>query len=288
MPTNPTVTVLGAGALGAAMAVRLGETGHDVRLWNRTAGRARAVADGATGVTAVTSVDEAVAGAGAVFTVLRDGNAVAEVMAVGLGRMDDGAVWIQASTVGPDHARALADLARHHDVGYLDAPVSGSTAPARQGNLVWLVAGADGVLDRVRPLLRSLGSSVMHVGTGVEGSSLKLAVNAWLAASTVAISDALSLCDSLGVDHTVFVEALEAGPLAMPYALAKVTMMDAGSFEPGFAARLALKDIDLAFDAFSPTPLLRAVRDRLEQTVAAGHGDEDVAAVDYLREGNRA
>jgi len=288
MPDTTTVTILGAGALGAAMAARLGETGHEVRLWNRTAERARAAAEGASGVTAVDSVGEAVAGSAAVLTVLRDGDAVAGVMAEALGAMDGGAVWIQASTVGPEHARALADLAREHHVDYLDAPVSGSTAPARQGTLVWLVAGEDGVLDRVRPVLESLGSSVLHVGTGVEGSSLKLAVNAWLTASTVAISDVLSLCDSLGIDHAVFVDALEAGPLAMPYALAKVKMMEAHSFEPGFAVRLALKDVDLSLATVSPTPLFQAVRDRLAQTVAAGHGDEDVAAVDVLRPGSKA
>ena len=283
MPTDPKVAILGAGALGAAMATRLGETGHDVRLWNRTPERARAAADAATGVTAVGTVAEAVAGAGSVLTVLRDGDAVAEVMVEALGAMDEGAVWIQASTVGPEHARALADLAREHHVAYLDAPVSGSTTPARQGTLVWLVAGEVGVLDRVRSVLDSLGSSVLHVGTGVEGSSLKLAVNAWLTASTVAISDVLRLCDSLGIDHATFVDAIEAGPLAMPYALAKVQMMEARSFEPGFAVRLALKDVDLSMATDSPTPLFQAVRDRLAETVAAGHGDEDVAAVDFLR-----
>ena len=283
MPPDPTVSILGAGALGAAMAARLGETGHEVRLWNRTPGRALSAADGTTGVTAVPGVEEAVAGSAAVLTVLRDGDAVAGVMTDALGAMEEGAVWIQASTVGPDHARSLGELAREHGVSYLDAPVSGSTAPARQGTLVWLVAGEEDVLDAVRPILESLGSTVLHVGRGVEGSSLKLAVNAWLTASTVAISDVLSLCDALGIDHATFVDALEAGPLAMPYALAKIRMMEAHAFEPGFSVRLALKDVDLSLAAASPTPLFQAVRDRLDETVAAGHGDEDVAAVDYRR-----
>ncbi len=283
MATDPTVTILGAGALGAAMAVRLGETGHDVRLWNRSPGRARTAADQATGVTAVESLAEAVAGTGAVLTVLRDGDAVAEVMRQVLPAMADGAVWVQVSTVGPEHAQTLANLANERGVAYLDAPVSGSTAPARQGTLVWLVAGDDDVLRRVRPVLESLGSSVLHVGPAVEGSSLKLAVNAWLTASTVAISDVLALCDSLSVDHTKLVDALEAGPLAMPYALTKVRMMEAHSFEPGFTVRLALKDVDLSLTGLPATPLFQAVRDRLEETVAAGHGDEDVAAVDFLR-----
>lgn len=278
-------TVLGAGALGSAMAARLGETGHEVRLWNRTKERALAAAAQARGVTAVGAATEAVGGASAVITVLRDGDAVAEVMADAIAGLDTGAVWIQASTVGPRSAAALADLARDHGVAYLDAPVSGSTAPAREGRLVWLVAGEDAALSRARPVLDALGSTVLHVGTGVEGSSLKLAVNAWMTAATVAMSDVLALCDTLGIDHATFVTALEAGPLAMPYELQKVSSMDAGAYTAGFAVQLALKDIDLAADLAAPTPLLQVVHDRLERAVAAGHANDDLAAVDYQRRG---
>ena len=276
-------TVLGAGALGAAMAARLGEAGHDVRLWNRTPQRARAAAEQARGVTAVGTTTDAIRDASAVITVLRDGDAVADVMADAITELDSGAVWIQASTVGPRSARALADLARDHAVAYLDAPVSGSTTPAREGRLVWLAAGDDDALSRARPVLEALGSSVLHVGTGVEGSSLKLAVNAWMTAATVAISDVLALCDELGLDHGAFVAALEAGPLTMPYELQKVITMDAGTYTAGFAVQLALKDIELAAELAAPSPLLKVVHDRLERTVAAGHGNDDLAAVDYLR-----
>jgi 3-hydroxyisobutyrate dehydrogenase len=161
--------------------------------------------------------------------------------------------------------------------------VSGSTTPAREGKLVWLVAVDDAALSRARPVLEALGSSVLHVGTGVEGSALKLAVNAWMTAATVAMSDVLALCDALGIDHVMFVTALEAGPLAMPYELQKVRSMDAGAYTAGFAVALALKDIDLAAELAAPSPLLGVVRDRLERAVAAGHGSDDLAAVDYLR-----
>ncbi|MGW3704919.1 NAD(P)-dependent oxidoreductase [Streptomyces sp. NPDC005134] len=278
-----TLAVLGAGALGAAMAMRLGDTGHEVRLWNRTEERARSVAEHAAGVTTVRAVEDAVSGASVVVTVLRDGDAVTQVMSDAIARLDNDAVWVQASTVGPRYAGALAGLARDHGVAYLDAPVSGSTAPARQGKLVWLVAGAEDVLSRARPLLDDLGSSVLHVGTRVEGSAVKLVVNAWMAASTVAMSDVLALCDALGVDHATFVRVLAAGPLAMPYELQKVSVMDDASYAPGFAVQLALKDIELAAAAATPSPLLQAVRDRLEATVAAGHDNDDLAAVDYLR-----
>ncbi|HEX3791982.1 MAG TPA: NAD(P)-binding domain-containing protein, partial [Pseudonocardiaceae bacterium] len=232
-----TIAVLGAGALGAAMATRLGHTGHQVRLWNRTADKARVAAAGAPGVRAADTVAEAVTGAAVVFTVLRDGEAVTEVMSSAVESLAEHAVWVQASTVGPDSARALADLAAAHRVAYLDAPVSGSTGPALNGTLVWLVSGAADVVDRARPVLADLGSTVLHVGTGTQGSALKLVVNAWMTAATVAMSDVLALCDDVGIEHDTLVRALAAGPLAMPYELQKVDLMTSGSYPAGFAVR---------------------------------------------------
>lgn len=283
MSDTSTVAVLGAGALGTAMATRLGETGHNVRLWNRTAAKARAAASGSPGVVAVESVFEAVRGASVVITVLRDGQAVAEVMNTVISMLDDGAVWVQASTVGPTSARTLRELACEHAVAFLDAPVSGSTVPARSGTLVWLVAGSPDAVELAKPALDDLGSAVEHLGTEVEGSAVKLAINAWMTATTVVMSDVLALCDALAIPHSLLTQALDAGPLAMAYAQQKATAMDEHAYAAGFAIQLALKDLTLATDALAPSPLLRAVHERLEQAIAAGHGDEDIAAIDYQR-----
>jgi 3-hydroxyisobutyrate dehydrogenase len=283
MERDDIVTVIGAGALGAAMASRLGRTGHQVRLWNRSPERARSAAASAENVTPVDSLERALSGASVVITVLRDGGAVAGVMGTALDHLDAGTVWVQASTVGPDSARALAAMAADHGVAFLDAPVSGSTTPALEGRLVWLVAGDAEVLGRTRPVLDALGSTVLHVGAEVEGSSLKLVVNAWMAAGTVAMSDSLALCDALGLGHDTLRAALEAGPLAMPYALQKMALMDDRAYEPGFAVQLALKDVDLAGQTATLSPLFEVVRDRLQRTVEAGHGSDDLAAIDVLR-----
>jgi 3-hydroxyisobutyrate dehydrogenase len=281
--SKPTVAVLGAGALGAAIAARLADTGHQVKLWDRTAERAHEVAAASAGMTAVDEVTDAVRDAAMVLTLLRDGAAVTEVMDIAIGAIDEDAVWVQASTIGPESARALGELAEKHAVAYLDAPVSGSTGPARNGKLVWLVAGRQDAFERAEPTLRQLGSAVEHLGTGVEGSAIKLAVNAWMTAATVAMSDVLSLCDALEIPHELFVKVLEDGPLAMPYALQKAAAMDQHAYEPGFSIELARKDLALAAEELAPSPLLRAVQERMDQAIADGHAHDDVAAVDYQR-----
>ncbi len=280
---EPTVAVLGAGALGSAMAARLGETGHRVNLWNRTPDRARAIATASTGVTAVADLSEAVEQALVVLTVLRDGDAVTEVMSTAIDGLDARAVWVQASTIGPGSARMLGELAARHAVAYLDAPVSGSTGPARSGTLVWLTSGSRKAFELAEPTLRHLGSAVEYLGSGVEGSAVKIAVNAWMTSATVAMSDVLSLCDALGIDHALFTRVLADGPLAMPYALQKVTAMDKRAYTAGFAVELARKDLALAEESLPPSPLLLAVRRRLDQAIADGHGHDDLAAVDYQR-----
>jgi 3-hydroxyisobutyrate dehydrogenase len=231
--TEPTVAVLGAGARGAAIAARLGDTGHQVNLRNRTPDRARAAAAASTGVTAVADVIDAVRNAPVVVTLLRDGDAVADVMTTAIDALDAGAVWVQATTIGPDSARALAELARVRGVAYLDAPVSGSTGPARAGKLVWLVSGSQDAFDIAQPTLQQLGSAVEHRGTGVEGSAVKVAVNAWMTAATVAMSDVLAVCDALGIDHQLFAKVLQDGPLAMPYALQKQSRRTSALTPPG-------------------------------------------------------
>jgi 3-hydroxyisobutyrate dehydrogenase len=283
---KPVVAVLGAGALGAAIAARLSDTGHQVRLWNRTAVKAHAAAADSSGVTAADEVTDAVRGASVVFTVLRDGDVVAAVMGPAIDALDDRAVWVQASTVGPDSARTLSELARRHGVAYLDAPVSGSTGPARNGKLIWLVSGSQDALELAETTLKQLGSAIEHLGTGVEGSAVKLAVNAWMTATTVAMSDVLSLCDALGIDHKLFAKAIEDGPLAMPYAQQKATAMDEHAYAAGFAIELARKDLALAARTAAPTPLLRAVQQRLDEAISDGHGHDDLAAIDYQHSQN--
>jgi len=275
------VAVLGAGLLGAAMAARLGEQGADVRLWNRTAARAREVAGGADGVTAVERAEDAVAGAEVVLTVLRDGDAVVEVARAVLPSLGD-AVWVQASTVGPVAAGHLRAMAAGAGVADLDAPVSGSTEPARRGALTWLVAGDAEVLDRARPVLDDLGSRVLHVGDHVEGSALKVVVNAWMTAATAAMADSLALAERLGVEPGALREVLDGGPLGMPYALGKAAMMAEGRYPAGFPAELALKDLDLAAGDGALPGSLEAVRARLRQAGPAGRGREDVAVLAEL------
>jgi 3-hydroxyisobutyrate dehydrogenase len=156
--------------------------------------------------------------------------------------------------------------------------VLGSTGPARQGTLTWLVGGADGPLERALPVLEALGT-VLHLGPDQQGSRLKAVLNVWLATATVAMADALTALDALDVPRDAFLDVLRNGPLGMAYAVQKAALMASHDYAPGFPVELALKDVRLSLDAVGDQPLAAAVAARLQEEVDAGHARDDLAAV---------
>src|SRR3954452_7735146 len=129
------VAVLGTGIMGAPMARNLQRAGLEVRAWNRSRDKAEPLAQ--DGVAVHDEAAEAVGGADVVLTMLADGDVVRSVMTDEgvLEAMDDGAVWLQMSTVGVEAADDLGRLAADRGVAYVDAPVSGTKQPAEQGKL---------------------------------------------------------------------------------------------------------------------------------------------------------
>jgi 3-hydroxyisobutyrate dehydrogenase len=271
------VAILGAGRMGTAMALRLLDTGHDVTVWNRDPERLAPLAD--AGAHLAGDVAAAVVHAQDVVTMVTDGDAVSSLAQLMLPAMPREAVWVQASTVGADWADRLRDQAESQGRRMLDAPVSGSTDPARHGALTWLVSGDAGAVSTARPMLDALGQRVIVVGDRQEASRLKLIVNAWMTAATVAMADALDASDRLGVPREALLDVLADGPLGMPYALQKAQLMTAHEYTPGFSVELALKDIRLMERTGESAPLLEALDQRLASAVRKGHAHDDLAAV---------
>ncbi len=134
-----TVSVLGTGIMGAAMARNLARAGHFVRAWNRTRAKAEPLA--ADGAHIAETPAEAVRGADVVLTMLYDGAAVREVMreaAPGLRTLRSGGAWVQSTTVGIEAVAELAALAREHGLVFYDSPVLGTRQPAEAGQLTVL------------------------------------------------------------------------------------------------------------------------------------------------------
>jgi 3-hydroxyisobutyrate dehydrogenase len=251
-------------------------------VWNRTPAKAAVVGVGAR---RASTPAEAAAGADVLITMLTDGAAVEGVMTGpkgALSMLPSGAIWIQMSTVGAEWSDRLADLVVSHDVAFVDAPVSGSSGAAEQGELVILGSGATTVRPRVEPIFDALGRQTLWLQSDGDGSRLKLALNNWLAVLIEGMVETLTLGEALGLDPHVVLEAIADGPTASEYALAKGAAMLDAEFVPGFPLRHATKDAELALSAAHrhgmELPLTNALLPRFHEAIAADHGGDDVAA----------
>lgn len=271
-----TVTVLGAGTMGSAMARRLAAEGFTVRAWNRTAAKLKPLES--AGVRPEGGVEDAVRGADAVITMLPTGSVVASVAERFLPAMGEDAVWLQTSTVGGPWTDRLHETARHAGRTMLDAPVSDGGGAAERGALTVIVSGPESAVERAGPVLAALASRVLHVGAGGEASRIKLIVSGWTAASVAAMAGTLSACRRLGADPAQAAKVLEGGPFAMPYALDEAEEVRDGARTPGFPVALGGKDLDLLIDELGDAPgLYRLVRDLLERPGDEGLDREDAA-----------
>ncbi|MBD0838221.1 NAD(P)-dependent oxidoreductase [Streptomyces sp. TRM68416] len=287
MTEKLTVSVLGTGIMGAAMARNLARAGHAVRAWNRS--RAKSEPLSAEGVFVAGSPAEAVEGADTVLTMLYDGPAALEVMRRAAPALSPGTAWAQSTTAGIEALTGLATFARERGLLFYDAPVLGTRAPAEAGQLLVLAAGPAEGRPRVTPVFDAVGARTLWTGEdGAEGSAtrLKLVANSWVLAATNAMGETLALAQALGVDPQSFFDAIGGGPLDMGYLRAKSALVLDGRLTPAqFAVSTAAKDARLIVEAGTAhgirLDVAAAGAERLERAAAQGHGDEDMAAAYY-------
>jgi 3-hydroxyisobutyrate dehydrogenase len=277
------VAVLGTGTMGAPIARNLLRAGMPVRVWNRTPAKAAELTT--HGALVATSPAAAATGVDVLITMLTDGAAVEHVMTGprgALSTLGPDAIWVQMSTVGVEWSDRLAHLAARHGVTFVDAPVSGSSRPAEDGQLVILAAGAPSTRPRLEPIFEPLARQILWLDRVGDGSRLKLALNNWLAVLVEGMAETLTLSSALGLDPHLFVTTVAGGPLTSRYATDKAIAMLDADFTPGFPLQHAAKDAALATEAAHrrglQLPLTDTLLDRWHQAIAAGHGHDDVAS----------
>jgi 3-hydroxyisobutyrate dehydrogenase-like beta-hydroxyacid dehydrogenase len=282
------VAVLGTGRMGGAMTATLRRNGFDVAVWNRTASRARAVAEPA-GAVALESAVDAVTDADVVLSSLADDAAVTDAYAGVVSALHAPQVVLEMSTISPETVRRLGAAVHERGAELLDAPVSGSVPAAEKGELTIMVGGPSAAIDRARPVLEALAAKVLHVGELGAGATFKLAVNALVHAIDVGLSEALVLAERAGVDRTAAYEVFAAGAAAAPFVLYKRAAFERpDDAAVAFSLDLMAKDLDLILELAHDVgaPMEQAERNRLVVRAAleAGFSGRDMSAVAaYLR-----
>jgi len=275
------IAFLGLGQMGAPMARRLLQAGHELTVWNRTPDRAEPLA--AAGAAVAGSPADAGARAEFAITMVATPEALRTVVLGenGLAQaLAPGHVYIDMSTVGPDTVRSIA-ARLPQGVGVVDAPVRGSVGQAAEGRLDVLAGGSDEDLERVRPILESLGS-VTHVGGLGAGAAMKLVANLTLGVAITAVGEALALGEALGLGQAPLLNMLEGSQLA-PAVRAKRANIETGAYPPNFKLRHAAKDLRLVAEAATAAnrdlKVSAAARAWLDSAVEKGAADLDYSAV---------
>lgn len=288
-----TVGVLGTGRMGSAMARALHDAGFELVLWNRTAASAQHLA-GDVGGHVLDRPAEVAAETDVCITMLADGDAVDAVFGGPDGLVAGahaGSVFVDASTVPPATIQAHAAAARAAGAGILDAPVSGSVALAASGKLTLMVGGEAADLERARPVLAALGTTVFHLGPLGSGAAMKLAVNAVIFGLNQALAEGLVLAEAAGIRRDIAYDVLAASAVGAPYVgYKRAAFLEPDATPVAFAIDLAAKDLrliaDLATQVGVELPQASTNLAALLETGASLGGDRDFSTVaSHLRSG---
>ena len=201
------IGVAGLGRMGAAMALRLGELGHEIVVWNRSPDKAGPLVE--AGAVAADTAAALADGVDVVVSVLTDAAAIDAVYRGPHGLLSGdlaGKLVIEMSTVQPETEVALAHEVRAKGAAFVECPVGGTVGPARAGKLIGLAGGEDEDVARARAILEGLCRRVDHVGPVGAGASFKLAINLPLMVYYQALGEAYALCRHVGMDKAAMMD----------------------------------------------------------------------------------
>lgn len=278
------VGYIGLGLMGKSIARNILKAGFPVVIHNRS----RAAVDElvAEGATAASSPSEVASQADVVFTNLPDSPDVEKVVLGEKGIIAgarDGLIYVDNSTIKPASARMIAEKLKEKNVFALDAPVSGGDIGARNGTLTIMVGGDASALERVMAVMLAMGKTVTHVGDAGAGQVAKAANQIMVAAQMVAMGELLVFAKKAGVDPRKVVDAIKGGAAQCWSLDIKPPRLFDGNRNPGFKARMQLKDLKIVLDTAREynVPVSSTIENTklFQQMIDAGMGELDNSAV---------
>ena len=289
---------IGLGNMGSPMAANLVKAGHEVAGFDVVHSLAGKLT--ASGGVAAETTAAACRGADAIITMLPASEQVRDAYCAPGGVIDvagASALLIDSSTIDVGTAREVAARAAGKGLAMVDAPVSGGVAGAAAGTLTFMVGGTDAAFARARPILESMGKTIVHAGGSGNGQAAKICNNMILGVSMIAVSEAFLLAEKLGLDaQSLFDIASKSSgqcwsmtsycPVPGPVPTSPANR----GYQAGFTAAMMLKDLRLAQDAArsanTATPLAAAAAELYGSFTGQGHAGEDFSAIiRFLRGG---
>jgi 3-hydroxyisobutyrate dehydrogenase len=283
------IGICGTGRMGSSIAQRLMSVGHEIGVWNRSSVKTKPLTD--AGAKLFASPARLVEGSEVTIVMLLNDAATEAVYRGPDGILKaelPGKLVIDMSTVRPDTMKTNGASVLQQGAAFVEAPVGGSTGPAKEGKLLGLVGGSQAEVARAMPILEQLCRRIEHVGELGSGSMMKLAVNLPLLVYWQALGEALTICKPLNLPADRLIDILSdtsGTPTAMKGrgpAIAKV-LGGAPMGETGFGLNAAKKDLATAVQFCTSIhvelPVTASALACFEEAEAAGLGNADATAV---------
>jgi len=269
------------------MAANVARAGYPLTVYNRTATKATSLRK--LGAEVAGSPRDVAESSQVIITVVSDAAAV-EAVVVGqdgvLAGAQEGTVVIDMSTVAPDQSRSLAAEVESHGLKMLDAPVFGSTGPAREGTLGIMVGGDRSVFEAQRDLLGVMGKHIFYMGPQGSGAMAKLCINLMVAAQVASLAEAMALAAKGGLELAQMGQVITSSGIVSNLIRRKTSSIVEGDYRPAFPLKHMHKDLGLmvrAADALGVAlPATSVVHQLYTAAKALGHADEDFVAIFHL------
>ncbi|HKS53629.1 MAG TPA: NAD(P)-dependent oxidoreductase [Steroidobacteraceae bacterium] len=274
-----TIAFIGLGNMGAGMARRLLQAGHQVRVYNRTSSKAAELER--AGASRYDTPREACMDAEAVFAMTADDTSSRTIWSgpdgVFAARLAPRAFAIECSTLSYSWVTELAEQARARGLRYIDSPVTGLADAAAAGKLTLLVGAEAADLEAARPLLDQISDRILHFGTVGAGTSYKLIVNLIGAIQIASLAEGMALAEKAGLDLQTVADAIATGQAASPQVVRNARRIVADDHDRNvvFTPVLRLKDVDyalqLARELGLRAPFGQVAAEHLRRLIDLGH-----------------
>jgi 3-hydroxyisobutyrate dehydrogenase len=273
------IAFLGTGLIGSGMVERMLKGGAAVTVWNRTDAKARALEP--LGAKVAATPEDAVRGASRVHISVSDDVAVDGLLERIASGVDRHAIVVDHSTTSPAGTKARFARMAAQGVRFAHAPVFMSPQMTRDGAGVMLLSAAAAEYDELRPELERMTGELWYVGDRPDlAAAHKLFGNAMLFAISGGLSDIMAMAKAIDVPLTDTLTIFSKWPVLGALQM-RGTKMATGDLSPRFGLNMARKDMRLMLETAGDRPLtvLPAVAKRMDETIAAGLGDQDLAAI---------
>ena len=275
---------IGLGTMGMPMALNIAKAGYPLSVWNRSAEKTESLRQ--QGIEVCATPAALAAGCDSIIVMVFGPEALQDVLQGGQGicaGLRPGTVVINMSTVSRAATLAAAEAVQGRGGLFLDAPVAGSKKPAQDAALTILAGGERALVDRVTPLLKTMGKVIIYCGPSGQGTAMKLFINLFLGVLMQALAEGLCMGAKMGLARADMLATIENSAVCCPLFRVKGAAIDQGDFSKNFSVDLVFKDLNLllaeAEKLGMPLPVTAAAREAFAAARTMGLGGEDMAAV---------